>query len=113
MRKLLVLLPIGAAVIAIGAISAIGAGAHGDHGTVHRVNVPLSDRFVPFGLTVQVGDRVDGSTTTRTIDGGQRRRVDTAATRALIGSSPPTVATSPYGSRTPTPSCITAASMPS
>jgi plastocyanin len=59
MRKLFVLLPIGAAVIAIGAISAIGAGAHGDHhGTVHRVNVPLSDRFVPFGLTVQVGDRV-------------------------------------------------------
>ena len=58
MRKLLALLPIGAAVIAIGAISAMGAGAHGGRGTVHRVNVPLSDRFVPFGLTVQVGDTI-------------------------------------------------------
>jgi plastocyanin len=58
MRKLLVLLPIGAAVIAFGAISAIGAGAHGDHRTTHRVNVPLSDRFVPFGLTIKAGDKV-------------------------------------------------------
>jgi plastocyanin len=56
MRKLfLAALPVAVVLIAIGAI---GAGANGGHGTVHQVTVPESDRFVPFALTINVGDKV-------------------------------------------------------
>jgi plastocyanin len=53
MRKLLVVLPIAALLIALGAVSA-GAGP----GTIHQVTVPPADRFTPFALTIRAGDAV-------------------------------------------------------
>jgi plastocyanin len=55
MRKLCAALALAAGVIAFGAI---GAGAHDRRPAVHRVTVPESDRFTPFGLTIRAGDTV-------------------------------------------------------
>ncbi|HMC07630.1 MAG TPA: plastocyanin/azurin family copper-binding protein [Solirubrobacterales bacterium] len=56
MRKLLLAALAIAAVFL--AISAIGFGAGGGGGMTHRVNVPHSDRFTPFQLTIRAGDKV-------------------------------------------------------
>lgn len=58
MRKFLAVLLVAGALVAIGAIGAIGTGAASNRPTVHQVTVPESDRFVPFGLTIHVGDVV-------------------------------------------------------
>jgi plastocyanin len=55
MRKLLVALPLTAVLIALGAM---GAGAVGGQTTTRQVTIPEADRFVPFALTVRVGDSV-------------------------------------------------------
>jgi plastocyanin len=57
MRKLPVLAPVAIAAVFI-TVSLIGAGASGAGGTVHRVNVPHSDRFNPFAVTIHAGDKV-------------------------------------------------------
>jgi plastocyanin len=55
MRKLAAVLFLAGALIGIGAIA---AGASDDHQSVHQVTVPTEDRFLPFALTVHVGDVV-------------------------------------------------------
>jgi plastocyanin len=56
MRKLLVALPVAAALAVLAALGAIGAGASSS--TTHRVNVPDADRFTPYSLTIHAGDSV-------------------------------------------------------
>jgi plastocyanin len=62
MRKLLLALPVAAAVIVLGALGAAGAigfGGNGSRGArVHQVTVPDSDQFTPFALTIRAGDKV-------------------------------------------------------
>jgi plastocyanin len=53
MRKLLFVLPLGAVLIALGAVSA-GAGS----GSVRQVTVPEADRFVQYAVTIHAGDSV-------------------------------------------------------
>jgi plastocyanin len=55
MRKLLAVLPLAAVLIVLGVIA---AGAAGGQGTTHQVTIPEADRFIPFALTVRVGDTV-------------------------------------------------------
>jgi plastocyanin len=62
MRKLVMALPVAAAVIVLGALGAAGAigfGGNGGRGPrVHQVTVPDSDQFTPFALTIRAGDSV-------------------------------------------------------
>ena len=59
MRRLLRLIPvvlISAAIVPVGVIAANAAHRHG--GTTYTVKIPDDDRFVPFSLTIHVGDSV-------------------------------------------------------
>jgi plastocyanin len=55
MRKLFAVLIVAGALVALGVI---GTGAASDRPVVHQVTVPQADRFMPFGLTIHVGDVV-------------------------------------------------------
>jgi len=57
MRKLLAVLLSAGLVVAIGLIVTMTAGAK-DHKANHVVNIPESDRFIPFGDVIHAGDSV-------------------------------------------------------
>jgi len=60
MRKLLV---IGPLVLVLAALGTISSSAHRSPraeraGSVHQVTIPSEDRFTPYAMTIQAGDRV-------------------------------------------------------
>jgi plastocyanin len=59
MRKIVAVLSVAAALIAIGAISVgVSSGSQSDNGKVTQVTVPAADHFVPFAVTIHPGDSV-------------------------------------------------------